>query len=162
MDPAMTAANAIHNTCLVLLHERIAYPDPNLHWVQLPSLDSAEICIRAATEVSTILTKFVAQRSEPHTFAPQLGLCVFVSARSFLGKTPTSPSHSFPPADTRQSTGKDSNLRCRKRSGISCKYSTQWHSDGQLHGNQVSLDPHLCSPDLQVDFEPYMQLVVST
>ncbi|OAK93765.1 hypothetical protein IQ06DRAFT_91232 [Phaeosphaeriaceae sp. SRC1lsM3a] len=84
MDPAMTAANAIHNTCLVLLHERIAYPDPNLHWVQLPSLDSAEICIRAATEVSTILSKFVEQRSEPHAFSPQLGLCAFVSARSLL------------------------------------------------------------------------------
>lgn len=86
MDPAMTAANAIHNTCLVLLHERIAYPDPNLHWVQLPSLDSAEICIRAATEVSTILSKFVEQRSEPHAFSPQLGLCAFLSARSLLSE----------------------------------------------------------------------------
>ncbi|KAH7413979.1 fungal-specific transcription factor domain-containing protein [Phaeosphaeria sp. MPI-PUGE-AT-0046c] len=84
MDPAMTAANAIHNTCLILLHERIAYPDPNLHWVQLPSLDSAEICVRAATEVSTILRKFVEQQKEPHAFSPQLGLCAFVGARSLL------------------------------------------------------------------------------
>lgn len=92
MDPAMTAANAIHNTCLVLLHERIAYPDPSLHWMRLPSIDSAEICIRAATEVCTILTRFIAQRKEPHAFSPQLGLCAFVSARNLLSKILSSQS----------------------------------------------------------------------
>ncbi|KAH4181953.1 hypothetical protein HBI81_217930 [Parastagonospora nodorum] len=84
MDPAMTAANATHNTCLILLHERIAYPDQNLHWVQLPSLDSAEICVRAATEVCTIITKFLEQRPAPYALAPQLGLTAFVSARTLL------------------------------------------------------------------------------
>jgi hypothetical protein len=84
MDPAMTAANATHNTCVVLLHERIAYPDPGLHWVQLPSLDSAEICLLAATEVSIILGKFLEQRPSPYPLAPQLGLCAFISARYLL------------------------------------------------------------------------------
>ncbi|KAH7078718.1 fungal-specific transcription factor domain-containing protein [Paraphoma chrysanthemicola] len=84
MDPAMTAANATHNTCLVLLHERIAYPEPSLSWVRLPSLDSGEICVGAATEVCTILRKFIEQRPSPYVFAPQLGLCAFVSARSLL------------------------------------------------------------------------------
>lgn len=88
MDPAMTGANATHNTGLLLLHERIAYPDSSLRWVQLPSLDSAEICVRAATEVSTIITKFIEQRQEPYAFAPQLGLCAFVSARCLLSKFP--------------------------------------------------------------------------
>ncbi|KAH7073249.1 fungal-specific transcription factor domain-containing protein [Paraphoma chrysanthemicola] len=84
MDPAMTAANATHNTCLVLLHERIAYPEPSLSWVRLPSLDSGEICVGAATEVCTIIRKFIEQRPSPYAFAPQLGLCAFVSARSLL------------------------------------------------------------------------------
>jgi hypothetical protein len=83
----MTAANATHNTCLILLHERIAYPDQNLHWVQLPSLDSAEICVRAATEVCTIITKFLEQRPASYALAPQLGLTAFVSARTLLSKS---------------------------------------------------------------------------
>jgi hypothetical protein len=91
MDPAMTGANATHNTCLVLLHERIAYPDTNLRWVQLPSFDSAEICVRAATEVSTIIVKFIEQRPEPYAFASQLGLCAFVSARCLLSKFSANP-----------------------------------------------------------------------
>jgi hypothetical protein len=86
MDPAMTAANATHNTCLILLHERIAYPESALHWVRLPSLDSAEICVRAATEVCTIIGKFLEQRPAPYALTPQLGLCAYVSARSLLGK----------------------------------------------------------------------------
>jgi hypothetical protein len=89
MDPAMTAANATHNTCLVLLHERIAYPDPELHWVQLPSLDSAEICLLAATEVSLIIAKFLEQRPAPYALGPQLGLCAFISARNFLSQSPS-------------------------------------------------------------------------
>ncbi|KAH7353177.1 fungal-specific transcription factor domain-containing protein [Pyrenochaeta sp. MPI-SDFR-AT-0127] len=84
MDPAMTAANATHNTCLILLHERIAYPDAKLSWVQLPSLSSAETCESAAIEICTIIKKILQQRSSQYPLAPQLGLCAFVSARSLL------------------------------------------------------------------------------
>jgi hypothetical protein len=80
----MAAANATHNTCLILLHSEIAYPDPKLHWIQLPSLCSADICVNAAVEVCTILTRFVAQRPVQFPLSPQLGLCAFVSARSLL------------------------------------------------------------------------------
>ncbi|KAJ4300858.1 hypothetical protein N0V90_002946 [Kalmusia sp. IMI 367209] len=84
MDPAMAAANATHNTCLILLHSEIAYPDTKLRWVQLPSLCSAEICVNAAVEVCIIVRKFIAQRNARYPLSPQLGLCAFVSARSLL------------------------------------------------------------------------------
>jgi hypothetical protein len=82
----MAAANATHNTCLILLHSEIAYPDPKLHWIQLPSPCSAEICVNAAAEVCTILSKFVAQRTVQYPLSPQLGLCAFLSARGLLCK----------------------------------------------------------------------------
>lgn len=86
MDPAMTAANATHNTCLVLLHENIAFPDSQLNWVQLPSLCSAETCFSAAIEVCTIIQKFLDQRGKRYPLTPQLGFCAFMSARSLLCK----------------------------------------------------------------------------
>ena len=84
MDPAMTAANATHNTCLILLHERIAYSDAKLNWVQLPSLFSADTCYSAAVEVCTIIRKTLSQRGAKYPGTPQLGLCAFVSARTLL------------------------------------------------------------------------------
>jgi hypothetical protein len=86
MDPAMTAANTTHNTCLILLHEKIAYPDADLSWLQLPSLCSADTCQSAAYEVCTTIRKFLEQRDEGYPLTPQLGLCAFVSARSLLSE----------------------------------------------------------------------------
>jgi hypothetical protein len=85
MDPAMTAANTTHNTCLILLHEKIAYPDTRLSWLQLPSLYSADTCQSASYEVCATIRKFLKQRVSDYPLSPQLGLCAFVSARSLLG-----------------------------------------------------------------------------
>ncbi|KAL5317990.1 hypothetical protein ACEPPN_015094 [Leptodophora sp. 'Broadleaf-Isolate-01'] len=84
MDPAMTVANSTHNTCLILLHEQIAYPDAELDWIRLPRLSSAEICVRAAIEVCTIVRKFLEQSGVRFPLPPQLGLCAFVSASTLL------------------------------------------------------------------------------
>ncbi|KAF2021570.1 hypothetical protein BU24DRAFT_338313 [Aaosphaeria arxii CBS 175.79] len=84
MDPAMTAANATHNTCLILLHEEVAYPDPRLRWVQLPSVCSADTCLNAAIEVCTIIDKLLQQRGTRYPISPQLGFCAFISGRTML------------------------------------------------------------------------------
>ena len=86
MDPAMTAANATHNMCLILLHEKIACPDRRLSWVQIPSTSSADTCESAAIEICTIIGKILGQRGANYPLSPQLGLCAFVSARTLLCK----------------------------------------------------------------------------
>jgi hypothetical protein len=87
MDPVMTEANALHNTNVILLHERIAYPEPELRFVQLPSSQSATICRNAALEVCSIICRFLRQRRENFPLGPYFGICAFVSARNLLSKS---------------------------------------------------------------------------
>ena len=86
MDPVMTEANALYNTNVILLHERIAYPEPELQVVQLPSAESARICQNAAREVRAIVCKFLRQQKEDYPLGPYFGICAFVSARNLLSK----------------------------------------------------------------------------
>ncbi|KAM5359842.1 hypothetical protein ACJZ2D_014184 [Fusarium nematophilum] len=83
MDPNMTVANATHNISLILLHERIAYPDAELNGVRLPSLCSADTCYSAATETANITTKYLEGPSRLPV-SPHLGICAFVSGRVLL------------------------------------------------------------------------------
>ncbi|KAH6876390.1 hypothetical protein B0T10DRAFT_465294 [Thelonectria olida] len=83
MDPNMTVANATHNTSMILLHQRIAYPDAELSGVRLPSLCSADTCYNAAVETANITTKYL-EGSGRLPVSPQLGLCAFVSGRVLL------------------------------------------------------------------------------
>ncbi|OJJ46018.1 hypothetical protein ASPZODRAFT_142654 [Penicilliopsis zonata CBS 506.65] len=84
MDPNLTLAHITHNTSMILLHQRIAYPP--LEWleiVKLPTLSSAETCEAAAAETANITQKYLdnaAQSIVDHQFA----FCVFVSARVLL------------------------------------------------------------------------------
>lgn len=84
MDPNQTLAHITHNTAVVLLHQGIAYP--SAEWanitMRLPMSSSAETCLAAATEVSTIAEKFL-QGSSILT-NPQFAFCLFVSGRMFL------------------------------------------------------------------------------
>ncbi|KAH7385142.1 fungal-specific transcription factor domain-containing protein, partial [Cadophora sp. MPI-SDFR-AT-0126] len=84
MDSAMTVANSTHNTCLILLHEQIAYPSAELDWIRLPRLSSAEVCLGAAIEVCKIIRKFLEQSNIRFPLPPQLGVCAFVSANTLL------------------------------------------------------------------------------
>lgn len=89
MDPNLTLAHITHNIAVVLLHQGIAYP--SAEWqsvlptigVRLPSASSAETCLIAATEVVTIVERFL--RDNPATLTnPQFAFCLFICGRMFL------------------------------------------------------------------------------
>lgn len=82
MDPNLTLAHVTHNTSMILLHQRIAYPP--LEWlevVKLPTLSSAETCETAAAETANITTKYLENTSSRSIVDNQFAFCVFVSAR---------------------------------------------------------------------------------
>lgn len=86
MDPNLTLAHVTHNTSMILLHQRIAYPEPA--WskiVQLPSFCSAETCQIAAVETANITEKYLRYTDAHYPVANQFAFCVYVSARVLLG-----------------------------------------------------------------------------
>ncbi|KAM0282036.1 hypothetical protein ACHAQH_003242 [Verticillium albo-atrum] len=85
MDPNLTLAHVTHNTSMILLHQRIAYPDSR--WskiVKLPSFCSAETCQVAAAETATITQKYLRYTPQNSPVTSQFAFCVFVSARVLL------------------------------------------------------------------------------
>ncbi|KAL2272335.1 hypothetical protein FJTKL_06944 [Diaporthe vaccinii] len=89
MDPNLTLAHITHNIAVVLLHQGIAYP--SAEWqaalptigVRLPSASSAETCLIAATEVVTIVERFL--RDNPVTLTnPQFAFCLFICGRMLI------------------------------------------------------------------------------
>lgn len=85
MDPNLTLAHITHNTSMILLHQRIAYPP--LEWldvVKLPTLSSAETCEAAAAETANITQKYLDNSSAQGIVDSQFAFCVFVSARVLL------------------------------------------------------------------------------
>jgi hypothetical protein len=93
LDENLTLAHVTHNTSVVLLHHNIAYPPPELN-ITLPSQSSAQTCIAAATEITTIMSNFLANL--PGEVSPQFSFLLFVAARTFLtdslrNNTPLSP-----------------------------------------------------------------------
>lgn len=84
MDPNLTLAHITHNAAVILLHQAIAYPP--LHWklspVKLPSSSSAETCIEAASEISTIGQQFLLH--SPIFVSPQFSFCLFIAGRMLL------------------------------------------------------------------------------
>lgn len=86
MDPNLTLAHVTHNTSMILLHQRIAYPPLEWHEVlKLPTLSSAETCETAAAETANITKKFLDYSSQQSIVDSQFAFCVFVSARVLLG-----------------------------------------------------------------------------
>lgn len=87
MDPNLTLAHVTHNTSMILLHQRIAYPDPR--WSEsfkLPSICSAETCQVAAVETTTITQKYLKYTPTHSPVADQYAFCVFISARALLSR----------------------------------------------------------------------------
>lgn len=84
MDPNLTLAHITHNTAVVLLHQGMAYPSPI--WqstsIRLPSASSAETCIAAAIEVSTIAEHYL--RNSRFLANHQFAFCLFVCGRMLL------------------------------------------------------------------------------
>ncbi|KAL2845485.1 fungal-specific transcription factor domain-containing protein [Aspergillus pseudoustus] len=85
MDPNLTLAHITHNTSMILLHQRIAYPPPEwLEVVKLPILSSAETCEAAAAETANITQKYIDNSPPESMVDSQFAFCVFVSARVLL------------------------------------------------------------------------------
>ncbi|KAK7219937.1 hypothetical protein V2G26_007940 [Clonostachys chloroleuca] len=85
MDPNLTLAHVTHNTSMILLHQRIAYPEPGrTEHVKLPSFCSAETCQIAAVETTTITKKYLKHTPEYSPVTNQFAFCVFISARVLL------------------------------------------------------------------------------
>ncbi|CEL11121.1 hypothetical protein ASPCAL14227 [Aspergillus calidoustus] len=85
MDPNLTLAHITHNTSMILLHQRIAYPPSEwLEVVKLPILSSAETCEAAAAETANITQKYMDNSPADSIVDSQFAFCVFVSARVLL------------------------------------------------------------------------------
>ena len=93
MDPNLTLAHVTHNTSMILLHQRIAYPDSLLaNTLRLPSFFSAEACQVAAVETASITKRYLDHTPQFSPVITQFAFCVYVSARALLSmKSPLSP-----------------------------------------------------------------------
>ncbi|KAH7016378.1 uncharacterized protein B0I36DRAFT_298715 [Microdochium trichocladiopsis] len=84
MDPNMTIANANHNISMILLHQMIAYPSADVRYLRLPSQLSAETCLDAALETTSIIQQYLRGLGPNRPVSPQMGICAFVSAKLLL------------------------------------------------------------------------------
>ncbi|KAF9874257.1 fungal specific transcription factor [Colletotrichum karsti] len=84
MDPNMTLAHTTHNTSMILLHQRIAYPEAELRGIRLPSAYSAETCQNAAIETADMVKKYLQSSPPDALVSPQMSFCCFVSGKVLL------------------------------------------------------------------------------
>jgi hypothetical protein len=85
MDPNLTLAHVTHNASLILLHQPIAFPPTGWAFrTRLPSACSVETCLAAATEVTTITTKYLESTAVGMPVAHQYAFCVYMAARVLL------------------------------------------------------------------------------
>ncbi|KAF4483699.1 Asperfuranone cluster transcription factor afoA [Colletotrichum fructicola Nara gc5] len=84
MDPNMTLAHITHNTSMILLHQRIAYPAHELRGIKLPSSYSAETCLGAAVENANMVRKYLAGSPVETIVSPHMSFCCFISAKILL------------------------------------------------------------------------------
>jgi hypothetical protein len=85
MDPNLTTAHVTHNASMILLHQVIAYPP--LYWrfrSKLPSGCSAEACLSAGIEISTISAKYVGKSVSGSPISGQFAFCLFLAGRVLL------------------------------------------------------------------------------
>lgn len=85
MDPNLTTAHVTHNASMILLHQVIAYPP--LYWrfrSKLPSGCSAEACLSAGIEISTISAKYIGKSVSGSPISGQFAFCLFLAGRVLL------------------------------------------------------------------------------
>lgn len=91
MDPNLTLAHITHNTSVILLHQGIAYKA--MQWqslsIKLPSSSSADTCLSAAIEITTITQQYLIHNTGLTN--PQFAFCLFVSGRVLLGSSTLPP-----------------------------------------------------------------------
>jgi hypothetical protein len=86
MDPNLTLAHITHNASMILLHQLIAYPPEHWDWAtRLPSRCSADTCLTAAVETSSITEKYLKSPTRSRIVNGQFIFCAFIAARVLLG-----------------------------------------------------------------------------
>ncbi|VUC36515.1 unnamed protein product [Clonostachys rosea] len=84
LDPNMSLAHVTHNTSMIMLHQKIGYPDSKLKGIPLPNFYSAETCHSAAVETSNITRNYLRHSSTCRPLSPHWAFCVFASAKILL------------------------------------------------------------------------------
>ncbi|KAF7546542.1 hypothetical protein G7046_g9271 [Stylonectria norvegica] len=84
LDPNMSLAHINHNTSMILLHQRIGYPERKLKSIKLPNFYSAETCQSAAIETANIATKYLAHAPPNMPLSAHFPFCAYISARVLL------------------------------------------------------------------------------
>lgn len=82
----MSLAHVTHNTSMIMLHQKIGYPDSKLKGIPLPNFYSAETCHSAAVETSNITRNYLRHSSTCRPLSPHWAFCIFASAKILLGK----------------------------------------------------------------------------
>ncbi|KAF6803563.1 fungal specific transcription factor [Colletotrichum sojae] len=77
MDLNMTVAHTTHNNSMILLHQRIAYPEPEISGIKLPRAYSAETCRGAASETANMVKKYLDSSPVDTLVSPQMSFCCF-------------------------------------------------------------------------------------
>lgn len=132
MDPNLTLAHVTHNTSMILLHQRIAYPEPGrTEHVKLPSFCSAETCQIAAVETTTITKKYLKHTPGYSPVTNQFAFCVFISARVLLGELIAIFHSETKLANEIQSIGGTTILNFCLNSGSSSTVLRKWPDVGQ-------------------------------
>lgn len=70
---------------MILLHQPIGYPEPQLKGIMLPNIYSAETCQSAAVETANITRKYLARAPERMPLSPHFSFCCYISGRVLLG-----------------------------------------------------------------------------
>jgi hypothetical protein len=84
-NPNLTRQVYLHNASMILLHQVIAYPP--LYWrfrSKLPSGCSAEACLSAGIEISTISAKYIGKSISDSPISSQFAFCLFLAGRVLL------------------------------------------------------------------------------
>ncbi|KAK7212247.1 hypothetical protein V2G26_019425 [Clonostachys chloroleuca] len=84
LDPNMSLAHVTHNTSMIMLHQKIGYPDSKLKGIPLPNFYSAETCHSAAVETSNITRNYLRHSSTCRPLSPHWAFCIFASAKILL------------------------------------------------------------------------------
>lgn len=95
IDPNLTLAHMTHNTAIIVLHQRLAYPPvQSCAWLSgLVQAASREACTMAAMKITKLARRYldVSDGIPPHQFA----FCLFVAGQVLLGRHSTTHLFAF-------------------------------------------------------------------
>lgn len=83
MDPNMTLARVTHNTLMILLYQRIGYPEPLLKGIKLENFNSTKTCQSVAIETANIAMKCLPCGPASMPLAAHIFFCVYIIALGY-------------------------------------------------------------------------------